>query len=223
LLYSICGSEFTPLPAPSDPPTSFTHAVRFSPDSLFLAVANWGWPDFLRVYSVSNGAFGSATVSAQPPGVPSSVRFTPDADYLAVAGDAGGTPANMVVTIYKRSGSTFNALASPFDVAPSNVRDASFSTTGTYLAVTSSNSPYIFFYKRNGDSFTKLADVAADAGAAARVTAWSHDDAYVAVGNNWDQAGNGLALYARTGDTFTRIADVAPPLFSNTYFLRFRH
>jgi len=73
--------------------------------------------------------------------------------YLAVAHDT-----SPFLTIYKRSGDTFDKLTNPTTLPTGVGRGVSWSTDGTYLSVAHDTSPFLTIYKRSGDTFDKLAN-----------------------------------------------------------------
>jgi len=80
------------------------------------------------------------------------IVFSSDGVYLVVI---ASLPR---ISIYKRTGDSFNLLSGP-DVIPSSfVYKASFTNDNVYLAVSHNSSPYINIYKRSDDVFTKLAN-----------------------------------------------------------------
>jgi WD40 repeat protein len=127
------------------------------------------------------------------------LAFSPNGDYLAVRHSTAPR-----LTIYKRSGDTFTKLTDPSTLPTSNPNDdrgnqISFSTDGTYLAV--SNGSGVIMYKRNGDTFSPLSF--SYSGNTVLSVRFSLDGIYFGVGTFGTNAVN---IYKRNGDSFSLLS-----------------
>ena len=132
-----------------------------------------------------------------PAGIGRGVSFSSDDTYLAV-----GLNSSPYLTVYKRSGDTFNKLTG-IEALSDYGNGVSFSSDGTYLAVAHGITPFLTVYKRSGDTFDKLSGIEAPAGDSKGVS-FSSDDTYLAVVHFNTPF---LTVYKRSGDTFNKLSD----------------
>lgn len=137
--------------------------------------------------------------------------FTTTDTFSGLAAGHGTAPT---ITIYNRSGDTFNKLDDPSETPSSNSYAPSFSNDDLYLAVPHWFSPYLSIYKRSGTTFTKLSDdslseLPNDKGFDAE---FSQDDKYLALTIWWSFSSHYLNIYKNNrDDTFTKLPNPVSP------------
>jgi WD40 repeat protein len=203
------GTTFTELTSfLSANPASAVKVARLSPLGDVLAVGTQSTP-YLHFYD--NGA-KLANPSPLPPSDVFDLAWSNDGEYCAAV--AGSSP---YIGIYKRSGSTYAALTSPFNIAPASaVVGCAFSDDGVYLAITLLASPFMYWYKREGDVFTRLTNPASLPANDASSCAWAPSGAYLAVTFSDSPF---LKIYKRTDDAMTATGVTVPTIAANSYAL----
>ncbi|MNW50264.1 hypothetical protein D3C74_277120 [compost metagenome] len=99
----------------------------------------------------------------------------------------------------------FTKLPDPATMPTNSVYGVVFSSDDTYMAVTSTASPYVLIYKNVSGEYVKLSDPATlPTGAARGRAAFSPDDVYLAVAHDVSPY---VTIYKRSGDTFTKLAN----------------
>lgn len=156
IIYQRTGNTFDRVSVGTLPTSVDSNGVAFSPDGVYLAIAQERSP-YVTIAKRRSYYFSAL---ADPETLPNSacngVAFSPDGVYLAVA-----TTSYPYVIIYKKSGDTFVKLANPSTLPASKGNAVAFSSDGLYLSVAHNVTPCLTTYKRTGDSFVKLADPAA--------------------------------------------------------------
>ena len=94
-------------------------------------------------YSGNNTTFNnflySSALGTSVASVPQ-LAMSGDGNYLAVGG--GGTSSGTTVELWQRTGATFTKLTGPTTMPTVGCNAISISSDGTYIAYTSSSSPY---------------------------------------------------------------------------------
>ena len=98
----------------------------------------------------------------------------------------------------------FHTLSDPSTLPTGTGWGVAFDSTGTYLAVAHTGSPYITIYKRSGDTFTKLPDPSTLPTGAGWGVAFDSTGTYLAVTHYNSPY---ITIYKRSGDTFTKLPD----------------
>ena len=111
-----------------------------------------------------------------------------------------------------------NKLTNPSVLPTESSWGCSFSPDGNYLAIGSSNSPFLIIYKRNGDTFIKLADPAVLPYGIVWGCSFSPDGNYLAVVNSGSPY---LTIYKRNGDTFTKLDVPIGSIYTNAWCCSF--
>lgn len=115
----------------------------------------------------------------------------------------------------KRMGHIFVRTGAAVSIAgsPSNLGGISFSSDGSYVAISHSTSPNFSVYSRTGDTWTKLANPAVLPNGNGVGCAMTADGVYIAVTQNVGSAPN-LLWYQRSGSTLTKLTDPTQPALS---------
>jgi len=161
----------------------------------------YGGSNFSIFTSPITCSLSEITPDSLPPDASYGSSWSNDGIYLAVAHDT-----SPYITIYKRTGDTFNKLSDPVDLpAGPAYSGCAFSNNGIYLVVAHNNSPYITIYKRSGDVFTKLDDPDDLPSAAINCCMFSPEDTHLILGFNTGGSILGVKIYKRSEDVFTYI------------------
>lgn len=122
--------------------------------------------------------------------------WSPGDEYLAAVTDFA---SGRSLTIYKRSGNTFEKLSDPSSAPPVNAFDIEFSPDGEFLAIAASSQD-TNIYQRNGDTHTLLASPASMTGGDG--VAWSPNGEIL---TTVDQSSGHTIFnnYRRDGTSFT--------------------
>lgn len=187
-----------------------------------------GSGDYISIAASSDFAFGSYTPFSTILSnltTTGGVSFSPDETYLAVGGQTGSP----ICTLYKRSGDTFTAQASPWDTAPTNGTTSAavmWSDDSLHLYISSNSSPYIQAYRKVGDTFVRLTNQPpTPVGAVNGVFTIQPPNAYNTFtpisGHVFDGSGNPIARTVRCyrRDTGSLVAETTSDAITGAYSL----
>jgi hypothetical protein len=165
IVYKRSGDTFTKLTDPPLPEDNYSctgdcgKEVSFSSDGIYLAAASAYTPS-ITIYKRSGDSFSRLN----PPDYPvlpdntfdtiaDTVCLSQDATYLGV-----GHNSSPFITVYKRSGDSFNRLSGVDIIPNARIQACKFSPDGKYLIAGKGElGDALYIYKREGDSFYKTA------------------------------------------------------------------
>ena len=129
------------------------------------------------------------------------VEFSPNGEFLAV-----GHIDFPYITIYQRTGSTFNKLPDPATLPTSGLTHEAlaWSPNGEFLVVGHGTSPGLTIYQRDGSTFTKIADPAVLPSGGKDCIHFSYNGEYMTVGHTSSPF---ITTYHVDGTTFTKLSD----------------
>ena len=170
-------------------PTGACVGISWSSDGQYLALAMYNSSPYFIVYSVSGSGTSTTFTKLSTTGltVPAAagvkVQFLPNSNYagarLAVYHEtlpyyyeyaiASGTMSNVGNSVIN-----YNPISAINSGATNTTGGVSqWNSTGTYLAISQSTTPYINVYSRSGDTFTKLTNPGTLPTGSANGVAWS--------------------------------------------------
>ena len=123
--------------------------------------------------------------------------FSNDGNFLAIGRDSAP-----YFKIFSRSGDVFTLLSTPATMPTDRVIDLEFSSSGTYLAVTTDTTA-VFIYKKNGTNYEYLTSITAGVGVTSGVS-FSSDETYLAITG---ATSSYIKVFKRSGDTFTALSN----------------
>ena len=135
---------------------------------------------------LSSLVLNATVIKAETTSIAGDVPIVQIEDQRIITGILTGT-VDKFDTIYSKfvsDGSDWdtvhNKLSNPADLPTGTIRNVSFSSNDTYLAVAHQTSPYFTVYKRSGDTFNELTGIEGLPGAGSGVS-FSSDGTYLAV------------------------------------------
>lgn len=198
-VYERTGDTLTALSPLPTQPGSDAQGVKFSPDGTLVAVIHWNSPDFLSLYSFSDGVMTKLSDPDVPPeGEPFDLAWDPSGTYLAVGHYSYGASC---VSVYKRSGTTLTRLSWDWEPDGSyGIYGLTWDSTGGFLFVTHDGSNGISWAARVEDYFTVMSPDPPPLGAynGWRLDLHPIDHSTLAVAQ-YGSTGNHLSLYSFAG------------------------
>lgn len=196
-IYKRNGETLNKLANPATLPSSYGTGVSFSSDNVYLAVSSADG-NGLIIYKRSGDTFTFLTFLNPGGSGVNCVEFSKDTNYLAV----GFVGAGQFLRVYLRTGDTFTMI--PIPSIENEVKDLTWSTDGTYLAVALTGSPFVRIFKRNGDAFQAVSQPSTIPNGSAYSCAFSNNGNYLVIGYGVTPF---IIIYKRSGATFTQISN----------------
>lgn len=131
-------------------------AMAWSQDGVYLAIGNAQVSGpWLSIYKRVGDVFTKLSTPSTPPayGV-SSLAFSLDDAYLAI-----GEPNNNELRVYKRSGDSWDSVASVStgdSNNPGQIKNITWTPDGKYVLITSTTAPYMLAYKFKNNTLTRI-------------------------------------------------------------------
>jgi len=179
--------------------------LDFSYDNKYIAMAGGTAPYFRPVFydSLSKNFNYCYNIDVYPTSAAYACTFSPNDQYIAV-----GTGSTPFVTMYKigneeKTMKSFTKLSNLSPLPEGGVNAIAWDSTGTYLALAMSATPYVRIYKRTGDSFARL-NTAIDFNPAGncRDIKYSNSDQYLAVSTD---AAPFVIVYKIDGESYDKL------------------